>query len=63
MKHDWMIGALEDLGAYARLNDLPALAAHLHEAKLLAMIETVSQPAQKDLRPIDCLRQMAANPA
>ena len=63
MKHDWMIRALEDLQAYAKANHLPALAAHLDEAKLLAFTETASRPFEIELRPAEDLREKVANHA
>ncbi len=63
MKHDWMIRALEDLQAYAKANHLPALAAHLDEAKLLAFTETASRRFEIELRPVEGLRQKVANQA
>ena len=39
--HDWLIRMLGDLAAYARVNNLPRLAAHLDEARALAALETV----------------------
>lgn len=37
--HDWLIGVIEDMTAYARAHGLAALAEHLDEARLLAMTE------------------------
>jgi hypothetical protein len=61
MKHDWMIRTLEDLQAYAKANRLPALAAHLEEAKLLAFTEIASQTFEIELRPHDGFREKVAN--
>jgi hypothetical protein len=61
MKHDWMIRALEDLQAYAAENRLPALAAHLDEAKLLAFTEAASRKYEIEVRPIEGLREKVAN--
>jgi hypothetical protein len=49
-EHDWMIGVIEDLVAYARAHDLPALAEHLDEGRLLALTEIASlpEPATQD---------------
>lgn len=38
-QHEWMIRVLDDLAAYARENAMPALAHHLAQARLLAIIE------------------------
>jgi hypothetical protein len=61
MKHDWLIRTLEDLEAYARVNRLPALAEHLGEAKLLAFTEIASRGFEIEIRPIEGLREKAAN--
>jgi len=63
MKHHWMIGTLEDLQAYAKANQLPALAAHLDEAKLLAFTEAASRRFDIELRPVAELRTKVANHA
>lgn len=52
MKHDWMIRTLEDLEAYATANNLPALAGHLEEAKLLAFTEIASRSCVVELHPV-----------
>jgi hypothetical protein len=39
MGHDWVFDVLRDLGSYARQNDLPALAAKVEEARVLAEAE------------------------
>lgn len=39
MAHEWMIRTLDDLEDYARRNGLPALAAHLEQARYLAWTE------------------------
>ena len=43
-EHDWMIGVIEDMVAYARAHGLPALAEHLDQGRLLALTEIASQP-------------------
>ena len=47
--HDWLIRVLEDLQSYARLHQLLALAEHLDQARLLALTEIASLPADEDL--------------
>lgn len=42
MQHEWLISQIEGLRDYASLNGLPALAAHLDQARLLAMTEIAS---------------------
>ncbi len=49
MGHDWIFEVLEDLRAYAVLNDLPATAAKAEEALLIARAEV----AGGDDRPGD----------
>lgn len=44
MPHDWMISTLEDLQRYARRHGMPALAAHLEQARLLALLEIANLP-------------------
>jgi len=61
MKHDWMIRTLQDLQSYAASNDLPALAEHLDQAKLLALTEAESRRPALELRPAEDLRPKAAN--
>lgn len=39
MGHKWIIDVLDDLGAFARQNELPVLAVHLEEATRIAMAE------------------------
>ena len=39
MRHDWIFGVLSDLKAYAVQNDLPALAAKVDEALVVAKAE------------------------
>ena len=42
MEHDWILDVLADLRNYAKRNDLPALAEHLHDTALLAAVEISS---------------------
>ncbi|MBP9183391.1 MAG: hypothetical protein KBF78_09685 [Fuscovulum sp.] len=39
MRHDWVFDVLNDLMAYARRNDLPALAARVEETLAVAAVE------------------------
>ncbi|MCC5986429.1 MAG: hypothetical protein JJT95_02030 [Pararhodobacter sp.] len=48
MKHEWMIRVIDDLAAYAGKNGMPALAEHLHEARLLAITEMANLPDEGD---------------
>ena len=43
MAHEWVLDVLADLRTFADANALPALAAHLDEAGLIAAGELVSQ--------------------
>ena len=42
MAHDWILDVIADLKAYATKNGLPALAAELDEATLIAATEIAS---------------------
>jgi hypothetical protein len=48
MQHQWLISELEGLRDYAALNGLPALAAHLDQARLLALTEIASAEHPED---------------
>jgi hypothetical protein len=48
MQHQWLIAELEGLRDYAALNGLPALAAHLDQARLLALAEIASTEGQDE---------------
>lgn len=39
MRDDWILGVLDDLREYARLNGLPALAQQLEQAQRVALAE------------------------
>ena len=43
MAHEWVLDVLADLQSFACANDMPALAAHLDEAGLIAAAELVTQ--------------------
>jgi hypothetical protein len=46
MAHDWIITQLDGMAAYALANGLPALAAALRDAKLVALTELASRSPQ-----------------
>jgi len=48
MQHQWLISQIEGLRDYAALNGLPALAAHLDQARLLALTEIASAMAEEE---------------
>jgi len=48
MQHQWLISELEGLRDYAALNGLPALSAHLDQARLLALAEIASTECNDD---------------
>lgn len=43
MRHDWIFDVLSDLKDYAVQNELPALAAKVEEALILARVEVEAQ--------------------
>ena len=47
MAHEWVLDVLADLQTFADANALPALAAHLDEACLIAAEELVSQEDER----------------
>ena len=60
MRHDWIFEVLKDLGSYAALNGLPALAAQVDEALKIARLEIgpadpaadpAAAPGVRDLPP------------
>lgn len=42
MQHEWILDVIADIKAFARQNDLPALASHMDTAWLLASAEIAS---------------------
>lgn len=48
MPHEWMIRTLEDLQRYARRNDMRALAEHLEQSRLLALVEIANLPPRSE---------------
>jgi hypothetical protein len=50
MGHKWIIDVLEDLGAFARQNDLPLLADHLADSVRIAMAESALMVEETPVR-------------
>ena len=48
MRYEWLISEIEELRDYAARHGLPELAAHLNEARLLALTEIASRKARKE---------------
>lgn len=46
MRHEWLIREIEALRDYAAQSGLPELAAHLDEARLLALTEIATREAR-----------------
>ncbi|MEZ5797953.1 MAG: hypothetical protein R3D63_11015 [Paracoccaceae bacterium] len=61
MRHDWVFDVLKDLLSYARLHDLPALAAQVEMSLAVAQAEIAAErdkgePAAGACRPAGSIR-------
>ena len=50
MQHDWILGVLSDLQAFAKTNGLEALGEQLDDTRLIAMAELACIPSEGQAR-------------
>jgi hypothetical protein len=51
MRHEWIVEVLTDMGRFADKNDLPALAAQIEVALMVAKVELNAPPMQVSGQP------------